>query len=345
MVRALFLTSVAAVASASKCGTWCEDNGHAADACDCGVCGSFGLCSFSCTPGGVRVACPTEPTPAPTPAPTPEPTPVPTPTPTPSPGPGGIEISDVTISGLKCDGIQEGHVVYPKDSSRKYPLLSFAHGWTEGAGNTKPNYKNIIEDVAAAGYVVIAEHSGATRLCYDDEKHDQLRAIDYIKETPEFAGRVDWNSKVGVYGHSMGGAASGMNAADASAVSKYNLGAAVCLHPAQGGQGAATRVPAFFFTGTSDKIVAPGGVESMYNKGQGPKVFASLQGANHFECQTVENGIACPHGETQYTIRWFNCHIKGVQSDCDTAWGICDSSDTAKAVAKCHTANRASLLV
>ena len=140
-----------------------------------------------------------------------------------------VEVSDVTIGGLKCDGIQEGHVVYPKDSSKKYPLLSFAHGWTEGAGNTKPNYKNIIEDVAAAGYVVVAEHSGATRLCYDDEKHDQLRAIDFVRETPEFADRVDWSSKVGVYGHSMGGAASGMNAADASAVSKYNLGAAVCL--------------------------------------------------------------------------------------------------------------------
>jgi hypothetical protein len=35
----------------------CQAQGHAKDACNCGVCGSFGLCSFSCSPGGGRVAC------------------------------------------------------------------------------------------------------------------------------------------------------------------------------------------------------------------------------------------------------------------------------------------------
>ena len=33
-------------------GTWCEDNGHSADGCDCGVCGSYGSCS--------RWSCPTD---------------------------------------------------------------------------------------------------------------------------------------------------------------------------------------------------------------------------------------------------------------------------------------------
>lgn len=35
----------------------CEAQGHGADACNCGVCGSYGLCTFTCTPGGARVAC------------------------------------------------------------------------------------------------------------------------------------------------------------------------------------------------------------------------------------------------------------------------------------------------
>ena len=35
----------------------CKAQGHAADECNCGVCGSFGLCTFTCKPGGGRVAC------------------------------------------------------------------------------------------------------------------------------------------------------------------------------------------------------------------------------------------------------------------------------------------------
>merc|ERR1711862_990153 len=35
----------------------CEAQGHAKDGCDCGVCGSFGLCTWTCQPGGARVAC------------------------------------------------------------------------------------------------------------------------------------------------------------------------------------------------------------------------------------------------------------------------------------------------
>lgn len=35
----------------------CETQGYKADECNCGVCGSFGLCTFTCQPGGGRVAC------------------------------------------------------------------------------------------------------------------------------------------------------------------------------------------------------------------------------------------------------------------------------------------------
>lgn len=43
----------------SPCGTWCKDHGHAPDACGCGVCGSFGHCSFSCSADNqTRVECP-----------------------------------------------------------------------------------------------------------------------------------------------------------------------------------------------------------------------------------------------------------------------------------------------
>jgi len=331
-MKVVFATLAVGVAS-DTCGTWCEDNGHKADICDCGICGSFGACSFSCTEGGGRVACPQGPEPSPTPtppAPTPTPPPAPSP-PAPSPTPSGpIEKKEVTVGGFKCDTIQTATVYWPSDSSKKYPLLSFAHGWTEGGVNVAINYKDVIEATVAAGYVVIAEHSGLERLCYADEKHDQLHALDFIKDTPEFADRVDWDAKVGVFGHSMGGASSGLNAADADAVKKYNLGAAVCLHPAQGGQLAESLLPTFFATGTADTICPPAGVELMYNRAKGPKIFASMKGATHFECQTLEAGLPNPHGWDAYVQRWFNCHIKGMEGECDAAFDICDHSDQPK---------------
>lgn len=44
----------------SPCGTWCGAHNHKPDECGCGVCGSFGGCSFSCTadPKAGRFACP-----------------------------------------------------------------------------------------------------------------------------------------------------------------------------------------------------------------------------------------------------------------------------------------------
>lgn len=243
----------------------------------------------------------------------------------------------VTVGGFTCDGIQSATVFWPSDTSKKYPLLSFAHGWTEGGALTDGNYEDVIQSVAAAGYVVIAEHSGLLRLCYSQEKHDQLHAIDYIKNTAEFSSLVDWSAKVGVYGHSMGGAASGLNAADSSAISKYNLGAAVCLHPAQGGQGAHTILPTFFATGSSDKIVPAFGVNYMAGLAKGPMVYAEMKGANHFECQSREDLLPCPAGWTGYTIHWLNCHLKGSQSDCDAAYNICDGHpETKKPMSSCR---------
>jgi len=231
-------------------------------------------------------------------------------------------------------------VFWPTDTSKKYPLLSFAHGWTEGGAFTDPNYKNVIEDVAGAGYVVIAEHSGVFPLCYGAEKHDQLHALDYIKNTSEFSSLVDWDSKVGVYGHSMGGAASGLNAADTAAISKYNLGAAVCLHPAQGGQGAKTILPTFFATGSIDTIVPAPGVNLMASLAKGPMIYASMNGADHFECQTSEDGLPEPHGWTDYVTHWFNCHIKSMQTECDAAYDICEHSTTKKKIGSCRVQNR-----
>jgi len=346
MARPSFvLASVCSVALATKCGTWCEDNGHASDACDCGVCGSFGACSFSCTEGMGRVACPTVPTPDPAPVPVPEPTPDPTPTPVPDPTPAppspaptpitpGISKDAVTIGGLVCDGIQDGSVFYPNDMSKKYPLLAFAHGWTEGGQFTDGNYKDVIESVAAAGYVVIAHHSGLVTECQPIYPKDQQRALAYIKETPKYADMVDWDIKHGIYGHSMGGGATGDNAGNQAAIDTYNLGAAVLLHPVA--TGTHTLIPSFYATGSADTICAPSGAESWSKTAAKPYIFAEMTGATHFECQTSENGIPCPAGWTNYVVNWFNCHLKGMQEECNAASEVCTHPTKAMTKTSCQ---------
>jgi pimeloyl-ACP methyl ester carboxylesterase len=239
-----------------------------------------------------------------------------------------VQVDNVTIGQLKCDGIQTGHIVYPSDTSKTYPLLTFGHGWTEGGNAVRVNYQDVIERTAAAGYIVVAEHSGLINLCYAAETADLLRAIEFVKETPKYSAMVNWTAKVGIYGHSMGGAATGFNAANVNTIKKYNLGAAVLLHPAQGGQFAATKIPSFYATGSTDVIVPAPGVKSMYEKASSPKVYAEMTGANHFECQSKEGGITCPAGWTDVTINWFNCFIKGSVKDCIAGLGICSKIKT-----------------
>jgi len=136
---------------------------------------------------------------------------------------------------------------------------------------TDGNYKDVIESVAAAGYVVIAHHSGLFKECQKIYPADQTRALAYIKETDEFASRVDWSSKSGIYGHSMGGGATGDNAGNSVAIETYNIGAAVLLHPVA--TMTPTKIPAFYATGSADKICSPGSVEAWSRSAQKPMIL------------------------------------------------------------------------
>jgi hypothetical protein len=226
-------------------------------------------------------------------------------------------------------------VFYPSDSSKKYPLLSFAHGWTEGGQFTDPNYKNVLEAVSAAGYVVIAHHSGLVTECQPIYPGDQLRALAYVNETSEWNAMVDWTSKTGIYGHSMGGGATGDNAGRMSAITQYNIGAAVLLHPVA--TRTPTKIPAFYATGSADTICAPGSCEAWSKTAAKPYIFAEMAGATHFECQTSEDGIPCPAGWTNYVINWFNCHLKGMKDECTAATLVCTHPTKPMTKTNCQT--------
>jgi len=57
----------------TTCDGFCAAHHYLPDACHCGVCGSFGECTFSCKSGAGRVKCPIVPHPPPPPPPMPPP--------------------------------------------------------------------------------------------------------------------------------------------------------------------------------------------------------------------------------------------------------------------------------
>merc|ERR1719420_777681 len=84
-----------------------------------------------------------------------------------------ITRKSVTVGGYRCGTIQTAQVYYPSDAgvNNTYPLLAFGHGWTCGGSAMKNNYKEILESIAATGYVIIASESGAVNLCMSPPYH------------------------------------------------------------------------------------------------------------------------------------------------------------------------------
>jgi hypothetical protein len=253
----------------------------------------------------------------------------------------------ITVGGYTCGTYQTAMIYHPSDAglNSTYPLLAFGHGWTCGGSSMKGNYKEILEDLAADGYVVVASESGALNLCMSPpypNAADQRRSLDFVlNESSEYGPMIDRTAKVGVYGHSMGGHASGINSADQSTVDKYNIGAAFLIHPAGGGSAHLNKVPAFYAAGSSDTITSASSVERMYPFGDSSKVQATIRGAGHFEANDACTSIGCRPGQkrwTPYIKAFFNCHLKDVGFACDAAYGICSNFD-AGTLTKCDTAD------
>jgi hypothetical protein len=78
------------------------------------------------------------------------------------------------------------NIYYPKTTpttpkSQKFPLLSFAHGFSQGGRGMDITYrKRLFEPIVSRGYVVIAHQSGGA-LDYCETSDDQLHAISWAR--------------------------------------------------------------------------------------------------------------------------------------------------------------------
>lgn len=218
-----------------------------------------------------------------------------------------------------CGSPQNARVYFPKGSG-KYPAVSFAHGFLNGGTKAYSGYKVLHEHITEAGFVVIVNEANSPIECAEMWK-DQFHGLEWLKSS-ELASKVDWSSKTGVYGHSLGGGATYHSAGLANMTKTYNVGAAVVLHPQITSPVPLQPiknpvVPIMYASGSADILVLPGSVKSAYAKTSGvPKVFAEIRGATHFE-PTMKG----PCRMKDHIAAMFDCHLKGNAQRCSKVYG------------------------
>ncbi|GMI27096.1 hypothetical protein TeGR_g7885 [Tetraparma gracilis] len=223
-------------------------------------------------------------------------------------------------------------------SAPPFRFLAYAHGFGGGGLQTGPVYYEICSALASWGYVVTLHHScdvGCTRedgkFGFDDYYKEQLKAIDWAEGMWEagdaaFA-NLDFESGVGVVGHSMGGQATLFSSAYNA--TSHNIKAAV-YHHAWTEDFPAPQVPFLSMTSTyddeADATTMGQAIYDIEGTEHHTKGLVSKANFGHHEADIL--GINPLLG--QFTAAWFKLMLegKGEESNVDYEEMIFGTSST-----------------
>jgi len=211
---------------------------------------------------------------------------------------------------------------FPADT--KFPLISFAHGLGNSAGN---DYNGLFDGLVSFGYIVVA-HYACVNGCADDWASlpddpwafahyykQQLLAIEWAKESArtgtEGFTNLDPTAPVGVSGHSMGGQ-SALFAASYGNATDHNISTAV-LHHAYTHEYPGLTLPYLAFTGQEDYVALPSQTYEFYDASPEGTVkgLSDKKTAGHFECEDDFQLWPSYNPLTpQYTAAWFKVHLE-----------------------------------
>ena len=190
------------------------------------------------------------------------------------------------------------YVIYPADMLENddvYPVIT----WANGSWCPVQTYYGIIEEIAAAGYVVIAD----TDLLTDDGVSTR-DSVDYAYEINAdedslFYGRLDLD-RIGSTGHSLGGQA----AVNASSVDSRIKAIVSIMGKSTADEAANVTVPALYLSSQLDEVVpAAQYVKPSYNASAGPAAYASCKLCEHCSAWYYPDQYA------RYTVQWFNAFL------------------------------------
>eukprot|EP00483_Globobulimina_turgida_P008508 UN08525 len=205
--------------------------------------------------------------------------------------------------------------MYPKEAisqKKNLPFLAFGHGADAGGDGAYVLYKDLWHQVASFGYIIAGPKSCEPGYC-SNFWEDLQTTIGYIEKEKGSLNKVfDYAlfDKVGLYGHSMGGAAT-VHVSDNA--KELNITASVALHPSIGdphehdrNEAADVKVPILFFSGSADVLVPPKeGIKGFNVDPILPKIFAEITNATHME--PTNGGLG---REQPYVAAYFECMIK-----------------------------------
>jgi hypothetical protein len=215
-------------------------------------------------------------------------------------------------------------------AGKRFPLLSFEHGDTQGGFVLPVTYGPFLEALASSGFVVCAPLSCLIQ-CREHQHIHQMNAIVAAKRLGQrgvLPVRLD--AKVGVLGHSTGGMTT-LKCADKDNVAKYDIGAAV-VYNGDGPPSWIARMdhvnftniqpslPIFMVTGTGDHIEPRGSTRKntdailKANPGQ-PLLMAEIDGEGHLDCLNFPIVHPAPLKALPYIIAFLG-HALEPSEDC-----------------------------
>ncbi len=205
----------------------------------------------------------------------------------------------VAVDGVESVTTGSKTIVYPASltqSKKRWPVIS----WANGTCCPTWSYTTLLERLAGAGYIVIADD---TVMSADGTA--QRDSIDCIlrlnaDKSSAFYQKVD-TVNLGVCGHSQGGR-SCVNAAQADQRIRCVVSIAGSSYTEEA---SGLKAPCLFLTGTNDLVVLSAQwCKPAYDAVAGRAAYASLKGGIHTTCMTH------PQKVSGYVIDWFDAYLK-----------------------------------
>ena len=257
--------------------------------------------------------------------------------PLPQQGPFKTSSDQFTVGGLVAGGSQDAYIYWPLDAvagaaaNAPRNVVAFGHGKRAGGDMLHKSYGPLLSTIASYGLVVIAPLSCPNDLCLRELATDLgtvLEACAANRTLHPALARANF-TRVGVAGHSMGGASSGYVASSTNATA-LGVQAYVGMHGTPVTYEAELALPTLYTTGGEDRLVRPSIVKSSFDKSVGarPRVLAELADADHFE---PTNPIAGHLRLNPYVAAFLMCHVAADDASCAKIYDATDASSLCNA--------------
>lgn len=218
----------------------------------------------------------------------------------------------------------------PDAAGAPYPAVAFGHGFFQAP----ERYQGTLRHLASWGYVTIApaSHAGLTpdHAAFAADLYQSLDWLVARSSEPDawWTGLVD-PAALGASGHSMGGGASLVAAAEAATIRAVVSLAAAETRPSAAAVLPRVDAPLAFIVGQADRIVPPASTAALYEAAGPPRQLLELGGGTHCGFQDDPFPLVCDGGRDEGQLlrtrrlltAFFELYLRGDARWTEWVWG------------------------